>query len=46
MAGDIEKLHDHTKTFKAAKAMKRKPYENPFITDSANKQITNAESHV
>jgi exonuclease III len=44
MASEVNKMHDHTQIFKSVKAMKRKPFENPYITDATNKQITNPEA--
>ena len=43
MISEIEKYQDHTKIFKATKAIKRKNYENPFVTDSSNKRVTNPQ---
>ena len=41
IAGDIDKMQDHTKIFKAAKSFKRKNFENPYVTDEQNKRLTN-----
>jgi hypothetical protein len=43
LVSEIDSYHDHTKMFKASKALNRKAYENPYVTDSIGKRITNAQ---
>ena len=44
MASEIDKMKDNAKTYKAAKAMKRRSFENPYVTDSTDKRITNPQT--
>ena len=43
LVSEIDKYHDHTKMFKATKALNRNSFENPYVTDSNNKRITNPQ---
>ena len=43
LASEIDKEQDHRKGFKSAKAMKRRDFDNPYVTDESNKWITNQQ---
>ena len=41
---DMERFPDHTKIFKATKAINSKTFQNPIVYDSSNKTITNPQA--